>query len=81
MGMYPTNTPLEKWLTIWIFHEVERIVDRKGNKSLLFKYSAMSPEQRRHNSLPVNRAEAIEYIKQQCADRIEVDPLGNTWLK
>jgi len=81
MAMYPINTPLEKWLTIWVFHEVERIVDAKSKAKERFKFSGMSPEQRRAAGLPTNREAAIAYIKQQCADRIEVDEVGNTWLR
>jgi hypothetical protein len=63
MGMTPSNTPLEQWLTVWIFHEVESIVDRKFPK-MRFQYTGMSPEQRRHHNLPTNRESAIAFIKE-----------------
>lgn len=63
MGMNPANTPLEQWLTIWIFHEVESIVDRRGHHPK-FRYTGMSPEERRQHGLPTNRESAIAFIKE-----------------
>lgn len=62
MGMTPSNTPLDKWLTVWIFHEVESIVDSMHPR-YQFQYTGMSPEQRRSAGLPTNRTSAIEFIR------------------
>lgn len=62
MGMYPTNTPLDQWLTIWVFHEVESIVDALHPR-LKFQYSGMSSEERRKHNLPTNRQDAISFIR------------------
>lgn len=68
MAMYPTNTKLEDWLTVWLIHEVEGIVDARPNSGdpplVPYSYSGMSNDERRQRGLPVGRQECIDFIKQ-----------------
>ena len=68
--MTPANTPLDEWLTIWVFHEVEAICDEKGIAPP-FTYSGMSSEQRAKKGLPVNRKQAISFIRQHRGNKYD----------
>lgn len=70
MRMFPTNTPLDQWLTTWIIHEVESIVDEK-HPGLRHQYSAMSRTQRLAHGLPVTRQECIQYIRQHRGNKYD----------
>lgn len=64
MAMYPTNTKLEDWLTIWLVDEVDSIL--LSNKKIRYvgEYTGMTKANRIDNNLPHDRATCIEFIRQ-----------------
>lgn len=64
MAMYPTNTKLEDWFTIWLVDEVDNILLQNKKIRYVGEYTGMSKSDRIGKKLPHDRATCIEFIRQ-----------------
>ena len=64
MAMWPTNTKLEDWLTIWLVDEVDSILLSQKKIRHLGDYVGMSRVDRIDKNFPHNRDTCIEFIRE-----------------
>lgn len=63
MAMYPTNTKLEDWLTIWLVDEVDSILLQQKKIRHVGEYTGMTKVTRMGKNLPHNRDTCLEFIR------------------
>ena len=64
MAMYPTNTKLEDWLTIWLVDEVDSILLAQNKIKHVGEFVGMTKADRVHKNLPHNRETCTDFIRQ-----------------
>jgi hypothetical protein len=63
MAMYPTNTRLEDWLTIWLVDEVDSILLSQNKIKYVGEFVGMPKANRVNRGLPHNRDTCTDYIR------------------
>lgn len=61
----PDNTPIDEWLSVWLFHKVAELADGNLPAGHPKGYMALSSDEKVDRGLPTNRDQAITWLKQR----------------